>query len=363
MNPKSGLETLLLLSVLSLSMAFLPADAHSACGPGWAFYGKVQVDELELSGGSGNTIAVENENGDVLATYRMGSDAAAGDLYCIRISSESQDPTGLCDKTTVSQGDRIFFLVDGLKDDTPFILDSPMASHERDIILSGQNAVEYYRDFDDDGFGDAGQSVLAKSQPEGYVTDDTDCDDADPTVFPGAQEICGDGIDQDCDGTDPICDADQDGVADADDNCPSSANSDQADADGDGIGNACDPDVDGDNDGFYADVDCNDKDPNIHPGADETCGNETDDNCDGHVDEGCSPYAQTKPAIDVGPTSAILVGTVNPRGEGTVFHFEYGPTSDCDRQTSPRSAGSDFDDIVVQERLYNSRRKPNTTSD
>ena len=35
-------------------------------------------------------------------------------------------------------------------------------------------------------------------------------------------------------------DADNDGIANADDNCPSIANTDQADADGDGIGDACD---------------------------------------------------------------------------------------------------------------------------
>jgi hypothetical protein len=32
-----------------------------------------------------------------------------------------------------------------------------------------------------------------------------DCKDTDPTVYPGAVEICGDGIDQNCDGTDPPC--------------------------------------------------------------------------------------------------------------------------------------------------------------
>src|SRR3954454_12642000 len=41
-------------------------------------------------------------------------------------------------------------------------------------------------------------------------------------------------------------DADNDGIPDATDNCPSTPNASQADLDGDHIGNPCDPDRDGD---------------------------------------------------------------------------------------------------------------------
>ena len=39
-----------------------------------------------------------------------------------------------------------------------------------------------------------------------------DCDDSDPGVYPGAPEVCGDGIDQDCDGSDLSCGEGHDGL-------------------------------------------------------------------------------------------------------------------------------------------------------
>ncbi len=68
--------------------------------------------------------------------------------------------------------------------------------------------VPWFADDDGDGHGDAGIWVEACLPPEGYVADATDCDDLDPLIHPGAVEICGDGIDQSCDGVvDEGCEA------------------------------------------------------------------------------------------------------------------------------------------------------------
>jgi hypothetical protein len=40
---------------------------------------------------------------------------------------------------------------------------------------------------------------------DGFSEDDGDCDDAEPTATPGGEEMCGDGVDNDCDGTSNGC--------------------------------------------------------------------------------------------------------------------------------------------------------------
>ncbi len=58
----------------------------------------------------------------------------------------------------------------------------------------------WYPDLDTDGFGDTDLPLLACTAPANHVLADSDCDDTNSDVFPGATETC-DGLDNDCDGT------------------------------------------------------------------------------------------------------------------------------------------------------------------
>jgi hypothetical protein len=67
----------------------------------------------------------------------------------------------------------------------------------------------YYLDKDGDKYGDESTGIRSCSRVAGRITTGGDCDDADKTINPGAEEICEDEIDNDCtDGADDGCGGD-----------------------------------------------------------------------------------------------------------------------------------------------------------
>ncbi len=209
-------------------------------------------------------------------------DDTCGVGECLTNNTPSSCVAGV--ETPCAPGTSVAEICDGLDNDCDGVVDNGVLT-------------TFYLDSDGDTYGDPTASTEACTVPGGYVADDTDCDDTDASINPGATEVCdtidndcdaltedgsgeswygdatscgvgacaaagvltctagaqddtctpgtpvaeipNDGIDQDCDGLDLI-DTDNDGVPDTEDNCPLVANASQDDTDGDGLGDACD---------------------------------------------------------------------------------------------------------------------------
>ena len=129
----------------------------------------------------------------------------------------------------------------------------------------------FYADADTDTYGNSLSTILACTPPNGYVTNNLDCNDNNQNIYPAAAEVCNN----------------------LDDNCNTSIDEGllfityYADLDGDGAGNLVNTTIAcAQPNGYVTNpTDCNDSNPTIYPSASETC-NGTDDNCNTSSDEG-----------------------------------------------------------------------------
>ncbi|MFZ5475503.1 MAG: MopE-related protein [Myxococcota bacterium] len=94
-----------------------------------------------------------------------------------------------CDDTDAAVGPAGVESCNGVDDDCDGMVDERLT-------------VTLYADADGDGFGDAASPVEGCGESAGQVADATDCDDAAADVHPGANDVAGDGVDQDCSGAD-----------------------------------------------------------------------------------------------------------------------------------------------------------------
>jgi len=135
--------------------------------------------------------------------------------------------------------------------------------------------ITYYADNDGDGFGNPNISTTTCSNPpNGYVTNNSDCNDNNSQINPGQSEVCNN-IDDDCNG---VVD---NGLT---------FTTFYADVDGDGYGNpnnfittCSNPSA-----GFVTNnLDCDDNNDQVNPNQGELC-NGIDDNCNGLIEDGLS---------------------------------------------------------------------------
>lgn len=187
-----------------------------------------------------------------------------------------------------------------------------------------------YRDLDGDGFGTPEDSSILCPAPPGYVANATDCNDSNAHAYPGAPEIC-DGADNQCPGDSgsgsidegfelgvpcaagtgacarsgvTVCTADGAGtVCDATPGAPATFYRDQ---DEDGYGDPATTIVQCSAPAGYVSAggDCNDADPQAHPGITETCDG-TDSNCNGMLDDGCDGFCDSPGPV--APDTVVLL--------------------------------------------------------
>ena len=117
-------------------------------------------------------------------------DASSSTDDCSQPSGTTTDDTD-CDDTESTTNPGATEYCDGVDNDCDEDTDEDDAA----------DASTWYADADADGYGDSTTTTASCEAPSGYVEDNTDCDNTDATVYPGAKEACGDGVDSDCDGS------------------------------------------------------------------------------------------------------------------------------------------------------------------
>ena len=188
----------------------------------------------------------------------------------------------------------------------------------------------YYVDSDADGFGMSAYSIQHCGELEGWSLERGDCDDGDPTVNAGADEICND-VDDDCDGR-----VDENAV---------DATVWYRDLDDDGWGaeetawSGCE----GPSGWVVAAGDCDDEDPGVHPDASESCWTDGDDDCSGSTNdpdaEGCEEWYQDADGDGWAGDGACLCEAEDP--------WLYDSSEDCDdADPAVHPGAAEVDDLV-----------------
>jgi len=194
------------------------------------------LQSLDLDGDSSNGIEIGDE---AHVSAQSINDVDFSDLnfdsLVINLVANSGSTTTILVSATIAI-DHLQLTLDNFDNDLDGFTVTEGDCNENNAALH-PNTV-WYRDVDGDGHSD-GSQLIQCSQPENYDLEENlvdisdDFDDTDATRYPGAPEICGDGIDQNGDDIDLSCDA---------------------------------PRVDEDGDGFtVSEGDCNDNNAALHP--------------------------------------------------------------------------------------------------
>jgi hypothetical protein len=138
----------------------------------------------EVCDNKNNDCDADTKDGSGEAWYGTACDGPDSDL-CEEGVYQCVNGSQVCSDNT----DDNVEICDGLDNDCDGLVD------DNDSDVTGQGT--WYRDNDGDGYGNPNDSLQSCTQPSGYVSDNTDCNDNDASIYPGAKERC-DGKANDC---------------------------------------------------------------------------------------------------------------------------------------------------------------------
>ena len=202
----------------------------------------------------------------------------------------------------------------------------------------------YYRDSDGDQFGDVDLTTSAcGGEPEGYVSDSTDCDDSNERVNPDAREVC-DEADNDCDGV-------------VDGEFAQGARTYYIDSDGDGFGDDATRVRDCEAPSGYVDnrLDCDDTDGAISPDAAEVCSDGIDNNCNSRIDEDYLDYYPDDDGDGHGDEDAAATTTCTPASGYVLTNDDCDDDDDSVNPSAPEVCDDETDndcDSAADEYCY-----------
>lgn len=155
--------------------------------------------EEQCDGVDNNCDGAVDEDGDLVGAWYADTDGdsygdlAAGVIACDAPAGTVADSTD-CDDTEAARFPGNPEVCDSLDNDC----DDRVDEGASDILLS-------FEDLDQDGYGNSDVDNIACTIPEGWTLEPGDCDEADPDIHPGAEDVCEDGVDQDCTDGDAVC--------------------------------------------------------------------------------------------------------------------------------------------------------------
>jgi len=262
-----------------------PADnLGDACDPDDDEDGVLdEVDNCPLKKNLDQADNEEDGQGDVCDPDDDNDDVLDVDDNCAKVANTDQN-----DFNDDNQGDACDPDIDGDNELNETDCDdfNPLVNHFRDEVCNGfddnckdgvdeENAkqcIVYYRDADLDGYGTDENKCFCQPTGEFTASQKGDCNDTATggAINPGAKERCGNGVD---------------------DNCNGSQNDENAiscqyfflDEDSDGYGvnlSKCFCSADGSYSAKQS-GDCDDQNKLVNPGLQEICDNNVDDNCNG----------------------------------------------------------------------------------